>query len=378
METAFWLCLGLLAYVYAGYPLCVFALARLFPARTLRGEPTPLVSVIVSAYNEERHLAAKLAGLLRLDYPPDRLEIIVGSDGSTDATNDIARGFAPQGVRLLAFERNRGKTAVQNDCVRQAAGEVLVFMDAASFNPPEALKALVAKFADPCVGAVAGRIVYRESSGHLVGQGQTTYWSYEDFLKRQESRLGSLIGVDGPLYAVRSELYVPLGTEVITDLITPLLVSAAGYRVVYEPAAIAYEEATATSGQEFRTRRRVVARGILGLLRHPDLLNPLRHPLLAFQIVSHKVLRWLAGVFFAGLVLASCALRDQLFYGAVFYVLLGFCLLALTGWLAPRGRCAWLCLIPYYFLLVNVSAVCGLGDTLLGKHFVSWQPVRTP
>ena len=171
-------------------------------------------------------------------------------------------------------------------------------MDAASMCDKVALKKLVQNFSDPMVGAVAGKLQYVKSQHNLVSESQGLYWKYEQFLKNCESRFGSLIGVDGPLYAIRKDLYKPLTADMISDLITPLLVRLTGHYVILDNEAVTYEETTTTTKNELKTRRRIVLRGLIGLLRNPEFLNPFKYPLLSWQIISHKILRWLVGLFF--------------------------------------------------------------------------------
>jgi len=375
MKFLFFLSFFLILYVYLGYPLLMFLAARTCRRKVGKKDIQPPVTVIITACNEEKDIAAKLENTLLLDYPEERLEIIVGSDGSVDGTNSIVRTFEQSGVKLIAFEKNRGKTLTQNDCVKEARNNLIVFMDAASICEKDALKKIAACFADARVGAVAGRIVYKTANESLVTESQGIYWQYEQALKRAESALGMLVGVDGPLYVVRKELYRDLPGEAVSDLMTPLLVREAGQWVVLEQDAICYEEPTKTTGEEQKTRRRVVARGFVGLFRYRSLLNPFKFPLLAWQIVSRKVLRWLVGLCFILMLISSFFLLDGLFYRAVFVCMILLLALAFIGLKNPEQTNP-LIAVPYYFLLVNWSALLGFFDFLRGKKIVSWKPVR--
>lgn len=380
MRYAFWLSFTLIAYTYFGYPLLLAILGRLQRGgRTPEGlHPGPRrVSVIIAAYNEERHIRDKLQNVLGLDYAVDLLEVLVGSDGSTDRTNEIVLGCREPRVRLVAFRENRGKTAVQEACVAEAQGEILVFMDAASLCNRGALREIVKHFSDERIGCVAGRVVYVATRGNLVEASQRLYWSYGTLLRHLEGGLGCLVGVDGPLYAIRRSAYVPVQPDIMSDFLSPLLIRSRGWKVVYEPAAIATEDMTQTDREEFRTRRRIVVRGLHSLSRYPHLLNICKHPLLAFQILSHKVLRWLTVVLLAGLMVSSVFGRGGMVRGVVLIAgvlcAVGFFVGLL---LDSRGKTLRALAVPYYFVLGNIAAAAGIWDFLRGRIVVSWVPVR--
>lgn len=364
---------------YFFYPLLLWAAGSLFPRRSDRGEGLPTVSLLIAAYNEGKDIARKLDNALELDYPADKLDILVGSDGSSDETAAIAGRFSGRGVKVVDFPQNRGKTAVQNDLVERSTGEVLVFTDAASFLGRDALIKLVRNFSDQRVGCVAGKMRFVGTGANLTTRSQGLYWRYEVWIRELESRLGSLIGVDGPLYAVRRDCYIPLEPHVISDLVTPLLVREKGKRVILEEEALVDEEPTRESAQESNTRRRITLRGLVGIFSHRSLLNPLAHPWLTAQLVLHKIVRWFVGILLA-LNLAACAalaLAGHRFFVAMLAGHLGFYLLGLLGWAASRtGLQARLLSVPYYFCLVNIAATRGIIDFLRGRQAVSWKPVR--
>lgn len=381
MESVFWAGLALVLYTYLGYPLALALAIRVKRRRhRLAGNaPLPRITVIISAYNEERDLDRKLANTLSLDYPRELLELMVGSDGSTDGTNAIVRSYADRGVKLQGFTRNRGKTAVQNDCALQATGEILVFMDAAAPCNRSALRELANHFSDETVGCVAGRIVYVTSRDNLVEQGQETYWAYETMLRDLEGRLGALVGVDGPLYAIRRASYVEVHPDAMSDLMAPLLVRGSGKRVVFEPHAVAYEQATRSGYEEFQTRRRVVLRGLNSLWRYRQLLNPFENPALAVQIFSHKVLRWAVILSLAGMSVSAAALSEHTLFRAFVICLTGLVGTGLVGVaLAGTGRAPRMLRLPYYFCLVNLAAGAGIVDFLRSKELISWTPARIP
>jgi len=370
---SFMLCLG----TYAIYPALIWFIGSCCPFKVNTKSFTPFVSVIISAFNEARHISEKIQNTLAVDYPKDQLEILVGSDGSNDNTASIMDEYTNGNIHFFDFPENRGKTAVQNDLVKKAKGDVLVFTDAASFISSGSIQSITANFSDVRVGCVAGCMRFLKTDTNLTTQSQGLYWRYESKIRELESRVGSLIGVDGPLYALKSEFYVPLKNHMISDLLTPLLVLEKGGKVVFESNAQVDEEPTTKTAQEFSTRRRITLRGLVGLWNHKYLLNPIRHPFLAFQIIFHKVVRWGIGILW-GINIISCAVlaAHPIFLGLIYLHCL-FLAMALMGWATSQknGTCRILT-IPYYFCLVNLAATMGIIDFIRKKQAVSWKPVR--
>lgn len=364
---------------YVAYPIGLWLVGKIVPFREKRDEQDwPAVSILIAAYNEEMHIAAKIQNTLAIDYPAGKLEIVVGSDGSMDATAAVAGQFENQGVQAIAFAENRGKTAVQNDLVARSQGEILVFTDAASFIPANAIKKMAAHFADRRVGCVAGKMRFVDTEKNLTTQSQGLYWRYEVGLRHLESSVGSLIGVDGPLYALRRNCFRPLATHIISDLMAPLLVLEQGYKVVLDKEAMVDETPTQQSGHEFTTRRRITLRGLTGLASYRQLLNPLKYPALALQIFLHKLARWFVGPLVMLHVLACLLLLPVWYFKEVFLVYSVFFLAAGLGWfVAKRGGKLRLLTVPYYFCLVNLAATAGIVDFFRKKQAVTWKPVRS-
>ena len=379
--TVFIFSLFLPVYTYLLFPLGMVFFSGLFKIDIKKKPATPNVSIIISAFNEEKHIKEKIDNTMALDYPVEKMEILVGSDGSTDETAAIVKNLENENeyIRFVDFKSNRGKTSVQNDLVEMAKGEILVFMDAASFLPSDALNEIVKNFSDSRIGCVAGRMVFVDQNRTITTQSQGVYWHYEMKIKQMESRLGRLIGVDGPLYAVRKKYYIPLASNIISDLMTPLLILAQGKAVILEPNAIVEEEPTRKGTQEFATRRRITLRGLVGIFSHRQVINPFKNPLLTLHIFSHKIIRW--GVGLCILVNISAALL-LLFYNFLFGFiwLLLYCFFFLAagiGWYCDKtGVKVKLLTIPFYFCLVNMAATCGVIDFLTKKQAVTWQTVR--
>ena len=377
-ETVFWLSVVALFYTYAGYPLLLALVSALKPRKVRRGEFEPTVTIIITAYNEERDLAAKLENTLALDYPRELLEIIVASDCSSDGTDEIAREFAGRGVKLLRQSMRLGKTAAQNAAVEQAHGEILLFSDATSLYQPDAVRAIMPSFADATVGCVAGRLEYVDGSNSRVGRGARSYWSYETFLKRHESRVGSLIGASGCLYAVRRSAYVPLYHEACSDFIIATKMVEQGLRAVYEPNAVCTEQTNRQSDKELKMRVRIIAQTFTDLWRHRALLNPVRGGFYGVQLLSHKVMRYLVPFFLMGLLVSSAVLAPaSLFFRLMFAAQIACYACPALAWMLDRvGIRSRLLAFPQYFMLANLASLIGCYKFLRGQRYASWEPIR--
>lgn len=380
LEIVFWLSAVALFYTYVGYPLLLAFLSRLRPRVVRMADITPTVTVVITAYNEEQDLAAKLENTLALDYPPALLEVIVASDCSSDGTDAIAREFAGRNVRLHRQPERLGKTATQNAAVELARGEIILFSDATTLYQPDVLRAMVPNFADAEIGCVAGRLVYSDPTDTSVGRGARSYWGYETFLKRHESRICSLIGVSGCLYAVRRSAYVPLSHDACSDFIIATKMIEQGLRTIYEPAAVCTEQTNDQTNKELRMRVRVIAQTYTDLWRHRAMMNPFRSGVYALQLLSHKVMRYLVPMFLVILMLTSAALSpSSLFFGLLLVGQLGFYGLAATGWLLERsGRHSRMLALPHYFVLANLAAVMAFYKFLRGERYARWEPIREP
>jgi cellulose synthase/poly-beta-1,6-N-acetylglucosamine synthase-like glycosyltransferase len=382
----FWGCLLALAVAYLFYPLGLLGLARLRKRPAHGGEGLPTVTLVIPAHNEEKVLEGKLRNALAVDYPRAKLEIVVASDGSRDRTAEIARGFADRGVRLLDFPRRRGKASVLNDAAAAAGGELLCLCDANVMFRPDALATLVRPFADPAVGAVSGdvRLASHESD---FGEGESLYYRLERAVQLAESRLGSLMGVDGGMYLLRGALFRPLPPDtILDDFVISMRVLRAGGRVLYEPRAVATENGTPTARQEFRRRVRVSAGAVQSLKRRE--WPPLNRPLELGQYFCHKVLRWASPPLLLLLLLANVLLVGQ---GLGFRLALAtqgaVYLLAAGASLSVRFRRTALGGVPFYFVMSHVAMGVGLVKGLFNRQPVTWAqadraaapaPVLTP
>ena len=369
-DVVFWIAIGLVVYTYAGYPLVLVALRSVIRRPVGRRPIEPFVSVLVPAYNESHVIAEKIRNVMAIDYPADRYELVVACDGPTDGTAEIVRSMADgRRVRAFIFQQNRGKLHVLNEVVPQLQGEIVAFSDASSMLEPGALRALVASFADPKVGAVSGIYrVQKKDAAHL-GRQEDFYWMYETFLKKQEAALGSILGCHGSLYAIRWDLYpFPRPDTINDDYVIPLRIVQKGYRVAYEPAAVAHEEAHEMGG--FGRRVRIMAGNIEQLREIVPLVWPPR-PLMIFFFLSHKVARLVvpAALILAaitnGMLLASPTYRVIGALQLVFYALVG---LGAAWQLRPKAL-----RLPYYFCMINAAMLVGAYHVVRGRQSLRWK-----
>jgi cellulose synthase/poly-beta-1,6-N-acetylglucosamine synthase-like glycosyltransferase len=379
VEVIFWLALGAMGYMFAGYPLLLFLIGS-FSRRKPLPETTswPSVSLIVSAYNEEKIIGEKIENCLSLDYPHGQLEIIVVSDASTDQTDVIVERYACEGIMLKRMPTRGGKTTGLNAVVPLVHGDIVVFSDANALYASDAIKKLVRNFADPAIGCVTGDSQYTQLEASYVGNSENTYWDYERSLKMRESALGSMVGADGAIFAIRRHLYWPLRAEDINDFVIPLQIVSQGYRCVFEPEAVCYENAVVHFAEEFRRKVRVVNRSWNGLFHVKALLNPLRYGWFAIQLISHKLFRWLTPLFLGTLLVSSLVLFSThwLYTGAAIGQVACYALGVLGALLEKRHiHNRWLA-FPCYFLLMNVASVVGVYRYLRGEKINIWEPER--
>jgi len=380
MLVFFTICVTLILWVYAGYPFFLLLVTRLTKGQPVRRNAiTPPVTLIISAYNEGRVIRRKLENSLALDYPRDRLEIMVVSDGSDDDTDGIVKEYASRGVRLLRMRERGGKTVGLNAAVPQARGEIVIFSDANALYHRLAVRNLVRNFADPEVGCVTGESRYEiEENAADSTASENLYWRYELALKKMETKIGSLVGGDGAIYAIRQSLFRSMRPEDLSDFVNPLQIVAQGYRNVYEPEAFSFEGGAESFEKEFRRKVRIVNRAWRGLWRVKQVLNPLRFGFYTVQVVSHKLLRWMIPVFMAG---AFCANLFLLSYGklhqTMFALQIAFYVLAIIGRLqSHRTSISKLFYVPYYFCLVNYASLLGIISNYRGQKFAVWNTAR--
>jgi glycosyltransferase involved in cell wall biosynthesis len=378
MLIVFCMCLAAIAYVYLGYPLLLWLGAFGCPRSFRRGIARPSVSVIVAAHNEESAIEPKIQNLLALDYPPDLVEILIGSDGSSDRTENIVRAFTHEGVGLISFPKQQGKSAMQNGLVAVASGELLVFTDADCLLSRNALRFLVENFADPRVGLVTARPRYLNQAETNITENESLYLRYETWLRARESERGILAVASGSLFAMRRSLWRPLDAALGDDFAFPLRVVRAGMfnRLDARVPSVTHLSQNRPATM-LRMKTRIISKDLRALLVHRALLDPFRHGALAVGLWSHKLLRWFVPYLLLTLVAANAALFGHPLFRILFALQVLFYALALAGFARRSDSAAGLWSIPASFCLVNLAALLGTLRCLAGRTSGRWAPDRT-
>lgn len=377
----FWLSLLLLIYIYIGYPVAIRVLAACRPRPVIRDDShKPSVTIVIAAYNEAAEIGATLTNKLRQDYPSDLLEILVVSDESDDGTDDIVRQIAKTSrcpIRLIRQMPRQGKTAGLNVLIAQARGEIILFSDANSQWNEFAVARLVSNFADPQVGYVTGKMVYVNDDGSLVGDGCNAYMRYENWLRLSESAVNSVVGVDGGIDGIRKSLFQPLRADQLPDFVQPLKVVEQGYRVVYEPRAVLQEKTNQDSKSEFSMRVRVGLRALWALKDMGHLMGSNHPGTFAWQLISHKLLRYLAFIPLLTLTMVTppLALNGRIYL----FWMLGLTVVYSLAWVGRKKdengkKMPVFCSIPYYFIILNLACFYALLAFVRGEKKIVWDP----
>jgi len=375
-QYLFFLSLFMIFYVYLGYPVLVYLISKIKMQSVQKADFLPGVTIIIAAYNEEDCIASTLENKTHLDYPKDKLEIIVVSDGSTDRTDAIVDRYKKFGVRLLRQEPRAGKTSAINMAVGEAAGDILVSSDANSIYAPDALKRLMQNFNDSSVGYVTGKMIYTNPDGSAVGDGCTTYMKYENLLRDLETRVGSVVGVDGGIDAVRKELYKPMRPDQLPDFVLPLMVVEQRYRVVYEPNALLREPILNAAHDEYRMRVRVALRALWAIWDMRHLLSLRRYGLYAWQLWSHKVLRYGCFLFLIAAYGSNLLLLREHFIYSLTFILQNLAYMAalLSPFLEKRGYKTPIVNLFHYFALLNIACAHAFFKFLFRQKQLVWTP----
>ena len=358
-----------------GYPLSL-VLIGLVRRKEVRKAPFfPLVSLIITAYNEEKKITRKLENTLALIYPPGKLQILVASDGSSDRTNERVKAFEEKGVQLLVVPERRGKENAQKVALGQAKGDIVVFSDAATLLNPDGLQQIVFNFADPSVGCVSSEDRVTGEDGRPGGEG--LYVRYEMGLRSLESRVNSLVGLSGSFFAARREVCWDFSGEMQSDFRTVLSCVKLGLRGISDPEAIGYYQDIASQKGEFDRKVRTVLRGLTVFFRHLEFLNVFRYGLFSYQYLCHKLLRWLVPLFLGAVFVSSLILGfHSPVFAALFLGQLAFYVLAAVAWNRPALSFWTLVKVPVYFVVVNASILVAWWRYLKGQRVVTWTPTE--
>lgn len=370
-EAFFWLGVAWLGYVWIGYPLALAVVSLVRSSRTMTADDYyPTVSVLIAARNEEKDISWKLAQTLAWDYPKDRLEVLVGSDASTDGTDDAIRSVRNPRVRFVRNEERSGKNRTLNRLARMANGDLLFFTDANTHIERQCLKKMVRHFADTRVGCVTG--LEHNLGGHdtsTITMGSNAYLGYEAAVDMLESKLGSVLVCDGSIYCLRSSLFFSLDPDLANDLEHPVRAGAAGAAILYEPEARSSERCSSSAREEFARRRRIAGQGALAMWR-------LRHELSGFrlwQFLSRKCLRWLTLIPVVMILISTFMLRRDPWFVELFAAQIAFYLISLLGaWQGGQSRMNAVLRLPFVVVLANVAVFLGVVDACCGKTFATW------
>ncbi len=379
MEIIFWLSVGLLFHTYFFYPLSLPILRIFFSNRRRTGDPGKYkVSIIIAAYNEEKIIEEKIKNCFDIDFPRDKLEILVGSDASTDATHAIVNKYKDE-VRLVICTPRGGKAAVLNHLVPKATGDILVFCDANTMLLKNALQKLLMHFEDDSVGCVCGRLILHDAGTSALGIGESIYWNLESEIKKMEGQLGVVIGANGGIYAIRKELFkqIPVTKTTMDDFFVTTQVLETGNAAIYEPQAIGSEETSAQTFGEFHRKVRISQANFNQIKNYLPLLNP-RFGLVAYSFFSHKLLRWTAPLF-----MLACFFSNAILLGAGSIYLLAFAMQGLLYGLAGigamqngKGKKSKIFLIPFYFVSMNVALLMGMLKAWTGTSGGMWNRIE--
>lgn len=372
-EYIFWISIGLIAYTYLGYPFILSLLSAVKRRPVQKSAFEPHVSVVIAAFNEERTIEWRLQNLIEQDYPREKIEIVVVSDGSTDRTEQIIKEFSSwqRQVRFFSMRERKGKVEALNLGVAQAKGDIIVFTDARQTFRPEAVRHLVANFSDPEVGCVSGELIFIKNLKSLIQSEMGAYWLYEKWIRKAENRTGSTIGATGAIYAIRKQLYKPLPSgTLLDDVLTPMNIVMQGYRVAFDGSAVAYDVPSKDASQEWTRKVRTLAGNWQITSLAPALLSPWKNPCW-WRFISHKLMR-LAVPFLLPAVLMSGALLSDPIYRVSTSIQMTVYALVLIGFAVPPLRRFRLINIPYFFILLNLAAVVGFWRWITGQSQTVW------
>lgn len=379
VEFVFWSAILFIFYSYFGYPLVLWVIS-LFKNRSVKkGDITPSVSFIITAYNEEKRIKEKIENTLKQDYPKDKLEIIVASDCSTDRTDEIVKLYQPRGIIMVRAPKGKGKENAQKYAVDRATGEILIFSDVATILLEDGVSNIVKNFDDPTVGCVSSVDKFINKDGKISGEG--AYVKYEMILRGLETRVNTLVGLSGSFFAARKEVCRIWAVDLQSDFNTLLNSVKFGLRGVSDPESIGYYRNITDENKEFERKVRTVLRGISVLMKSLSMLNPFKYGLFSWQIFSHKLCRWLVPfamivAFVSNLFLIansySISTPTSILYVCAFISQLIFYVVALLG--IYKSFTKYFLKIPSFFVLVNLSILYAWFRYFKGEQLVRWNP----
>ena len=378
-EYIFFISLFGVIYSYFIYPLILLVLPKknssLIQNNEIKTEDLPYITLIITAYNEEKNIKDKITNTLNISYPEDKREILIASDGSTDKTNQYVTEFASQGVKLVKVAERKGKENAQLSAIKRAKGEIIVFSDVATRIDPNALQKIAADFTNNRVGAVSSEDRFISDNGEIAGEG--AYVKYEMWLRNLECSVNSLVGLSGSFFAARKKICEDWSINVPSDFNTALNCIKKGYIAISDPKLLGYYPNIKDESKEYSRKLRTVIRGISALFSTPEVLNPLKFGIFSFQVFSHKIMRWLVPWFMLSLLLTSLILwKDNIFYSLILIAQLGFYLIGLCGFIIKPLRSNKFIKLPFFFLQVNFALFHAGILYLAGKRITKWEPSK--
>jgi glycosyltransferase involved in cell wall biosynthesis len=363
---------ALLIYIYLGYPALMHVLSSLWPKPVNKGFFRPDVSVILTVHNEEALISQKLDNLLALDYPREKLEIIVVDDLSSDRTAEIVRSHPA--VKMIKLEKRSGKTAAQNAGAESSRGEALFFTDVTAKHSPEMLTLMVESLSDPEVACVSGSFQYGTDGGGSL----SLYAEYEEAIRHWEGRFRSALWLAGCAYVIRKKDYISLPEDMVSDFAEPLLLAAKGKRVILDPKVKTVIDRQVSEASELKRRSRIAAQGLWCLWKQRHLLNPLKYPYISAVLFSRRLLRWLSGLIVAVVLATSAFGWNERMLGMALAIQVIFYAAALLGWLAPKFGFNARLLKPATLLVIQVLAgMIGMFNLAIGQRYIIWNTDRS-
>ncbi|MEO6287702.1 MAG: glycosyltransferase family 2 protein [Dyadobacter sp.] len=386
MEILFWISLFVVFYTFLGYGILLYILVRI--RRIFKGkrippsldQDFPTLTLIIAAYNEESIIEEKISNTLGLSYPKEKLKLIFVTDGSTDRTPDLISTYSE--IKLMHKPERSGKILAMHRAMHEVDSDVVVYTDANTFLNKDALLLIARHYADPTVGAVSGekRVMQDTVSDATAGEG--FYWKYESALKKWDSELYSVVGAAGELFSVRHAVYTSVEPDtILDDFMISMRIAQQGYRIIYEPEAYASELSSENIQEELKRKVRIAAGGIQSILRLKKLLNPLHYPMLSFQYISHRVLRWTVTPFLMILAFilnfVTVIQGGNWLYQLILIAQVFFYSLALAGWALERRKIKVKALfVPYYFCMMNYAVLAGIRRYYKGTQSAAWDKAK--
>jgi glycosyltransferase involved in cell wall biosynthesis len=372
IEILLWASIGSIIYSYIGYPMSLYFIGTLWSKKHVKHAVHPYVTIIITAYNEEKRIKDKIENTLNITYPQDKLQILVASDGSTDGTNSISEKYSDRGIELLAIAIRAGKESAQKEALKIATGEIIVFTDVATIIDPTGIEKIVSNFSDPNIGCVSSEDRLVDRDGNPGGEG--FYVRYEMLLRRLESRVNSLVGLSGSFFAARKSVFQDFSGDMQSDFRTLLNSIRMGLRGISDPEVTGSYLDVSKRGSEFDRKVRTVLRGLTVFFRHIEFLNVFKYGLFSYQYFCHKLLRWLVPLFLVAAFITNLLLiTTSTFYLFFFITQALFYLIAILGW-RVKNTSINMIKLPYYFLTVNASILIAWLKYFRRQRVVMWTP----